>query len=114
MLQASSNFGCDIAYRDDTEDLLTTAGFVDISHRTVRIPLQANPRDERDASLKRYFQSFMSWPDDDDGGIPQSFEALSLSLFSRELRMPADEIRAMCNSLRHIYASDRWPLYHNL
>lgn len=103
-----------VAYQEDTGELLTSAGFTDITHKTVRISLQSHPKDIRDANLKRLFQSFMCLRDDSDGGVPRSFEGLSLSLFFRELGLQPDRIRALCDTLRSIYASDRWPIYHNM
>lgn len=112
MVQASASRP--IAYREDTGDLLRSAGFEDLTHRTIRISLQSSPRDERDANLKRYFQSFMCWKDERDGGMPVSFEALSTSLFYRQLGISADQTRSMCNMLRRIYMSDKYPIYHNM
>ena len=112
MQQASSIVGRPIDYRDDTEALLENAGFADISHRTIRISLQANPKDERESNLKNIFKSFTCMQDDDDGGIPQLFESLSLSLLTRRLDMNPSDVRAMCEAIRTIYRSDRWPLYH--
>ena len=100
-----------IAYREDTGDLLERAGFVDIMHQKVRISLQPSI-DRRDFDLARHFQSFMCLRDDEDGGVPQSFENLTLSLFYRQLQLPVDQILRTCNTLRGIYASRRYPLYH--
>lgn len=114
MQRASLELGRPIDYREDTEELLMDAGFTDISHRTIRIPLHASPRDARDAELKRHFQSFACCTDESDGGRSQLFESLSLSLFTRQLRMHPDDVRSMCDTLRRIYLSDEYPLYHNM
>lgn len=111
MLQASDRRP--IAYREDTGDLLTRAGFVELTHKTIRIPLRSNSKDRRQAELRRYFVSFVGWPDQEEG-VPRTFEALSLSLLNRVLRIPVDEIRSMCDALREIYVSDQYDIYHNM
>lgn len=112
MLRASSRLGRSVAYRDDTQELLENAGFTDINHQTIRINLQWSPQDERDSRLKRWFISIMCG--DRQGNIRPSFEALTMSLFTRQLSMCPEEVHSRCNAVRAAYYTNRAPLYHNL
>lgn len=48
MLSASDQAGKSLRFREDTEDLLENAGFVDVSHKRVRVPLfNAGTKDKR-------------------------------------------------------------------
>ena len=113
MTQASSRLQRPIAYPEDTETLLTRAGFTDINHKVVRIPLQSHSQDRRHAELCRYYKGYMC-DEDVDGNVMQGFEGLSLSLFTRQLQMPAQYVRNLCRVLRSICAHDQLPLYHNM
>ena len=113
MREASARSHRPIDYREDTEALLTRAGFSDITHRTVRIPLGSRARDKREASLKRNYKSIMCVADD-TGSVSQTFEGLSLSLFTRQLRMPSEQVRPMCDMLRRICMTDEVPIYHTM
>lgn len=92
--------------------MLIRAGFEDPMHRPIRINLM-NPGNKKAVNLKQYFQWFMCWKDK-DGDLPEAFEALSMSLLYRNLKIPPAEIRRACTDLCEIYASNRWPIYHNM
>lgn len=111
MVQASDERP--IAFREDPRDMLRAAGFEDPVHRPFRIPLM-NPRNRKAKDLKQHFQWFMCYPDQDGGDLPEVFEALSMSLLYRNLNIPPAQIRRVCNKLREIYASNKWPIYHNM
>ena len=108
MVEASSRNQKPITYREDTEALLTRVGFTDINHKTVRIPLQPTPGDRRDFELEQWFKGAMCV------GGSRAFEAMTLSLFTRQLGYDPGYVRAACDVLKRICESRQWPLYFNL
>ena len=112
MQQASSYTQRPIAYPDNSVSLLTAAGFTDINHRTVRIPLE-EPRDLREWELERRFKGAMCVADR-NGTPSRGFESLSMSLFTRQLRMPPSQVNAMCAAARTVCYSRQLPLYFNM
>ena len=113
MRHASKLAGKQIDYPSNAEELVMRAGFVDINHQIIRVPLRSNAKDDRDDQLSRWFTAIMCYPDD-NGHPSQAFDGLSMSLFTRHLGQPPDYVRSMCKALRKICASNRLPLFHNM
>lgn len=109
MQQASERARKPIAYRDDTEDLLEHAGFVDISHKRVRIPFFANARkDRKEAALAHGFQMAM-------GHVgSQSWTGLSMALFTQYLNFTPQQVQDVSNRVLHILPEQGLPLYITL
>lgn len=113
MREASSRFGKPIEYPENAEALLTRAGFTDITHKTVFIPLQPRSRVNREYKLEGWFKLAMCL-EDENGVLSQSFEGLSMCLFTRQLGWTAQEVRSLCNDLRKICNSRDWPIYYKM
>ena len=116
---ASRESGRSLAYREDTRTVLEQTGFVDITHKTIRVPMHKEIIDPREQSLKRALRSYMceTWYERErpkDVVLPVVFEDLSLSLLTRwRYRMTPEAVREMCERLRKMYGRDP-PLYHNM
>lgn len=113
MQTASARLRKPIAYQENTRSLLTRTGFTDINHRTVVIPLQPTPRDQRDHALESGFKDAMC-REDELGQPSRSFESLSMSLFTRHLGFDPDHVRSLCTAVGAICESRRIPLYFNM
>lgn len=110
MQQASSATQKPMSYPANADALLTAVGFTDINHRTVRIPLHA-PGDRRDWNLERRFKTAMCVG---DKNAPNGFESLSMSLFTRQLRMSPAQVESLCDAVRRVCDSRELPLYFNM
>lgn len=109
MLQASERAGKSLAYRDDTEDLLEQAGFVDISHKRVRVPLcGADRRDRQEKQLAHGYQMTMGYTGS------QSFTGMSMALFTRHLGMSPHQVEQLCARVLAVVQQESLPLYINL
>lgn len=102
-----------IAYREDTEALLTGAGFTDINHKIIRIPLHNLSTDAREHDLAQYYLTAMCIPDD-NGNPNQSFEGLTMSLSTRQLRWAPHQVKSLCDAVRDVCKSNYQNLYHNV
>lgn len=114
MKQASVNAGKPLAYRDDTEDLLEEAGFTDISHRRVRIPLywdgKSDRINKRETMLAHGYQMAFGDPK------AQAFHGMSTFLLTQYLNWTSEQARDLCNNLNEVILDpvNAPPLYMNL
>jgi len=117
MRVASERFGKPIACPDNIETLMAQCGFVDTSHRTIRVSLKPRRKDERDHKLSWSLRLPMTVAYDEgsrgntDGH--RLFESMSMSLFTRELQMSRVDVENWCERLRQITAT-KVPVYFNL
>lgn len=72
-----------IAYQKNTEQMLVDAGFADIDHQIVGLPLNTWPNQEHEKRVGRWYNLALS----------ESLETLSLAPFSRCYNWPVDHIR---------------------
>ena len=109
MQQASQAAEKPIAYREDTEELLEQAGFVDVSHKRIRIPLYVDGRkDQREWKLAHGYQTAM-------GHIgTQSFTGFSMALFTRYLGLDPKQVQDICAEVVDVVGQKDLPLYINL
>ncbi|KXS94962.1 hypothetical protein AC578_3836 [Pseudocercospora eumusae] len=108
-LHASQMAGKSLEYRDDTEDLLEQAGFVDISHKRFRVPLYvAATKDKRETAFAHAYQMAMGYQGS------QSFTAFSMSLFTRVFGWPAQSAAQTCAAALAVIQGHPLPLYINL
>lgn len=114
MKRASSGFGKPIAYPEDTESLLERAGFVDINHKKLQIDLKDNNLDRRMATMRDYFKALVCEASDDQGNLPPTFDALSLSLFTKQLGTSPRDVQALCGALCRVFFDRRLPLHYNM
>ncbi|SMQ45224.1 unnamed protein product [Zymoseptoria tritici ST99CH_3D7] len=109
MLQASERAGKPLAYRDDTESLLEGAGFVDVSHKRVRVPLcGSDRRDRQEKQLAHGYQMTMGYTGS------QSFTGMSMALFTRYLNMSPRDVEQICARALQVVQQGELPLYINL
>lgn len=138
MQRASHMFGKPVDLPPNMQELIERCGFTDITHRTYQIPLftrkDFEPKDDeatREHAVCFFLKVAMSYaspvtPDPEDGQpanpdappspmkIPQSFEALTMSYFTRQLGMQRSAVEALCDRLRHIVNDRKLPMYFNL
>lgn len=121
MQQASRQFGKPMDLSSNMEEIMQSCGFTDITHRTYQIPLWARKnKGETDEEEKRkdhlcsWWQSAMSAPAEESTFEPSGFEALTMSLFVRQLGMNEADVRALCHRLEAIIVMKRLPVYFNL
>lgn len=109
MQQSSQRAGKPIAYREDTEDLLEEAGFVDVSHKRIKIPLYVDGRkDKREWALAHGYQTAM-------GHIgTQSFTGFSMALFTRYLGFTPQQVQHACEKVVGVIGQKDLPLYIHL
>ncbi|CZT17507.1 uncharacterized protein RCC_03341 [Ramularia collo-cygni] len=109
MLQASDRAGKSLAYREDTEELLEQAGFVDVSHKRVRVPLcGTDRRDLQEKQLAHGYQMTMGYTGS------QSFTGMSMALFTRYLGMSPHHVEQLCARVLAVVQQESLPLYINL
>lgn len=101
--------GKPLAYREDTEELLERAGFADVSHRRVRVPLfNAGTKDKRERKLAHAYQMAMGYQDS------QSFTGFSMATFTRYLRMSPEQANEICARALAVVQGQPVPLYITL
>ncbi|CAK3759998.1 S-adenosyl-L-methionine-dependent methyltransferase [Lecanosticta acicola] len=110
MCQASSQSGKPMAYREDTEDLLEHAGFVDVAHKRIRVPLFVHSarKDQREWALAHGYQVAMGHEE------TESFTGLSMLLFTRYLNFSPAQVLEVCNRVKGVIGQKDLPLYINL
>ena len=113
MQRASRQFGKPIDCPSNAEEIMDGLGLTDVTHRIVRFPLQPMRRDERDHRLCWGFKMMMSEPFE-GGRLPRAFESLTMSLFTRELRIDPQTVASLCARLRSIVSIKDLPIYFNL
>ena len=114
MEQASSRLQKPIAYREDTEAMLLRIGFTDITHRIIPVQMQAAPGDARNFYLGQHFRDIMCMTEPNSTAPPsQAFEAMSLSLLTRQLGFDAGYVRSLCDVVKRICNSKQLPIYFN-
>ncbi|KAF2170083.1 hypothetical protein M409DRAFT_64449 [Zasmidium cellare ATCC 36951] len=108
--QASELAGKSLACRDDTEDLLEEAGFRDVSHRRIRVPVfWTGKRDRKDIDLAHGYQTAMGPKNS------QSFHGFSMLLFTRYLHWTPQQVRDLCDRvLKIIEYRQSCPQLHQL
>lgn len=108
-LRASQIAGKSLEYRDDTEDLLELAGFVDISHKRIRVPLYvAGTKDKREQGLAHAYQMAMGYQNS------QSFTAFSMALLTKCFGWPPQAAAQVCAGALAVVQGQPLPLYVNL
>ncbi|CAK1357334.1 hypothetical protein CB0940_07915 [Cercospora beticola] len=109
MLLASDKAGKSLRFREDTEDLLENAGFVDVSHKRVRVPLfNAGTKDKRERKLAHAYQTAMGHQDS------QSFTGFTMALFTRYHGMPPEQAAQICAQALAVVQGQPLPLYITL
>lgn len=109
MCQASERAGKPIEYREDTESLMEQAGFVDVSHKRIRIPLSTDGRkDRREWALAHGYQTAMGHID------TQSFTGFSMALMTRYLGWTPQAVHDLCNKVVRVLGQQDMPLHINL
>jgi hypothetical protein len=109
MIQASERAGKPLAYRDDTEAILERVGFVDVSHKRVRVPLcGTDRRDRQEKQLAHGYQMTMGYTGS------QSFTGMSMALFTRYLNMTPEYVEQICARVLQVVQQGSLPLYINL
>ncbi|KAL9532503.1 Secondary metabolism regulator [Sphaerulina musiva] len=109
MLSASDQAGKSLRFREDTEDLLENAGFVDVSHKRVRVPLfNAGTKDKRERKLAHAYQTAMGHQGS------QSFTGFTMALFTRYHRLPAPQVADICARALSVVQGQPMPLYITL
>lgn len=96
-----------LEYREDTGDLLEHAGFMDVSHRQIRIPLSlVISRDDRDYKLYYGYHMAMGCKD------CNSFHALSMSFLTRySPGMSPAQAAHICSAALAVVQMQSLPLY---
>lgn len=109
-LQASERAGKSLRYREDTEDLLESAGFVDITHKRVKVPLfNLGTKDKREQRLAHAYQTAMGYRNS------QSFTGFSMALFTRYWQMPPHHVEEYCaRALAVVQENHTLPLFITL
>lgn len=107
--QASERSGKHIAYNEQTEEMLEQAGFVDISHKKIRIPLYCNgQKDPREWQLAHGYQTAM-------GHVgSQSFPGFSMALLTRYLGFTPQQVYELCERVVHVVRQKDLPLHVTL
>lgn len=108
--QASEYAGKPLAPREDTEDVLEEAGFRDVSHRRIRVPLFATKgAGEQEAALTHGIQIAM-------GHLgSQSFHGLSMLLLTKYLNWTPQQVQGLCdNVLKLIQSRLELSIYINM
>lgn len=113
MQQASRMFGKPIDCPANIDAIMQQCGLVDVTHRTVQIPLRPRKGDQRDFNLSWAFRWAMSALYD-DGRPAQGFESLTMSLFTRQLRRSPAAVANLCARLRAVVNDEKIPIYFNL
>lgn len=110
MCHASGLSGKPMTYREDTEDLLEHAGFVDVAHKRIRIPLFCHSarKDHREWQLAHSYQMAMGHED------TESFTGLSMALFTRYLNFSPAQVHEICRRVKAVVGMRDLPLYINL
>ncbi|KAI5359462.1 putative S-adenosyl-L-methionine-dependent methyltransferase [Septoria linicola] len=109
LVLASEQAGKSLRHREDTEDLLENAGFVDVSHKRVRVPLfNAGTKDKRERKLAHAYQTAMGHQDS------QSFTGFSMALFTRYYGWPPQQVADICAQALAVVQGQPLPLYITL
>ena len=101
-----------MAYQEDTEQLLESAGFVDISRKKIRVPFQNNGRDEYEWTMTTWYRGAMGHTEPDES--KSDFVSLSMSHFTRQLGWSEAAVRDICRRVTWVLNKRTSPLYHNL
>lgn len=92
--QASEIAGKSLACREDADELLEQAGFRDVSHRRIRIPLYWHGQtDRKDVILAHGYQTAMGT----SGST--SFHGLSMLLLTQYLHWTPQQVQALCDQV---------------
>ena len=109
MLEASRRASKPLAYREDTEALLERSGFVDVSHKAIRVPLYwQDLKDPHEWSLAHNYQTAMGYVGS------KSFTGFSMALFTRYMNLSPHEIEDFCSRVLAVVNKRGLPLYINL
>lgn len=118
---ASRIFGKPMEIPNDIEQIMGRVGLTDTQHRIVRVPLRCRPGFRGDAKLSTAltFATAHPYPQDKNDSfktvrVPQTFESLTMSLFTRELRMQPQAVAGLCERLRAIMLIPGLPIYFDL
>ena len=111
MKEASQRAGLPLAYREDTEQLLEKAGFVDISRKRIRIPFQNNPRDRQESEISDHYKAAMSH---DSAVTENGFFSLSWQHLTRQLGLRGGAVWHLCDDVRRTVLQRDTPLYNVL
>jgi ubiquinone/menaquinone biosynthesis C-methylase UbiE len=108
-LHASQLAGKPLDYREDTEELLERAGFVDIGHKRVRVPLfYPGTRDKREYLLSHGYQMAMGYTNS------QSFTGFSMALLTRYFGWTPQQVADICANALAVVQQTPLPLYITL
>lgn len=110
---------------NNIEEIQQRLGLVDRTHKTLQIALwtrdvypaedeQAKRENDLCWAFKIAMTDSKPIEPDDSTRLPMSFEALSMSLFTRQLRMSPQAVFNLCGRLRAIVSDHRMPIYFNL
>lgn len=116
MEYASHLDGKPFAYDPDTGVLVERAGFKDLCEKVVKIPFSAPKMDVHEVDIKErrladWFKATMAY---DGAQSYQSYQALSMWLFTRLLGWRREDVDALCRQVTREVRAQYCPLYHNL
>lgn len=112
MKSASNRAGLPMEYREDTEQMLEYAGFVDVNRRKIRIPFWSNPEDRYECGVNEWYRAAMCHREN----VPerQAFVGLSIGLLTHHLGWSEAAVREICQRVTEVINRKKTPLYHNL
>jgi SAM-dependent methyltransferase len=113
--EATFNIGRPIAYKGDAEThrLLTAAGFKDIRHEAIRIPLNTWPTDPHEWEIGVwYYLSMTGKLNNDRGG--HGVEAISLAPLYRTFNWPVEHVWRYIKEVERDFAEVKFHTYHML
>ncbi len=116
MCEATYHFGTPIAYPKDMESILEGVGFMNMSHKTIRIQLKppsTTPHESTEGWIERICKGMM-FQTKENPFRADALEALSMYLFTDRLHWKEEEVRRICLDAAHVCHSRRLPTYFNL
>jgi hypothetical protein len=104
ILGATKDAGRPLAYNTETGAHLHAAGFVDIKHQIIRLPINPWPQDRHENEVGRWYNL----------GLTQGLEALTLAPLTRVYGWKREDVdRLVANTKRDI-CSRQYHAYNNL
>ncbi|MCJ1273083.1 hypothetical protein MMC21_000872 [Puttea exsequens] len=104
MLDATRRANRPIEYRHDTPRLLQRAGFVDIEHREIRLPIGEWGLDTNGYEIGRWYRTALN----------ETIETLSLAPFCRSFGWPIEDVKRYAGEVVDIVKRADYHLYNVL
>lgn len=104
LLEATQRSNRPLAYNPETGDLLANAGYVDIRHEVIRLPINPWPEDQHEKEVGRWYCL----------GLTQHLVAYTMGPLTRMSNWDKERVTKLVDSVRRMITARKNHVYHEM